>query len=149
AVGYDEARGDVVTVESMAFQPPPELGTSAESGVAERFFERNAFAMLQILVLAGVVLVIVLTVLRPLLLRPRGPELPLLADGEGPAALGLAGEAGGEAVAIDAPGENEEFGDALFNLPDRETLRAAVNHFPEQSASTLRDWLDQGDEDAA
>lgn len=149
AVGYDEARGDVVTVESMAFQPPPELGTSAESGVAERFFERNAFAMLQILVLAGVVLVIVLTVLRPLLLRPRGPELPLLADGEGPAALGLAGEAGGEAVAIDAPGENEEFGDALFNLPDRETLRAAVNQFPEQSASTLRDWLDQGDEDAA
>lgn len=153
AVGFDEARGDVVTVESMAFQPPAALGTLAESGAAERFLERNAFPILQVLVLAGVVLVIVLTVLRPLLLRPREAELPLLSEGEGPAALGLEGGGGegalGEAVAIDAPGEPGGFDDGLLSLPDRESLRAAVNQFPEQSATTLRDWLDQGDEDAA
>ncbi|MEM7497603.1 MAG: flagellar basal-body MS-ring/collar protein FliF [Pseudomonadota bacterium] len=151
AVGFDEARGDVVTVESMAFQPPAELGTLAESGAAERFFERNAFAILQMLVLAAVVLVIVFTVLRPLLLRPRQPEYPLLAEGEDAGAIPLAQDGdSGAAVALDGPAASAEgFEDALFNLPDRETLRAAVNQFPEQSASTLRDWLDHGDEEAA
>ncbi|MEM6944925.1 MAG: flagellar M-ring protein FliF C-terminal domain-containing protein, partial [Pseudomonadota bacterium] len=149
AVGFDEGRGDVVTVESMAFQPLPEQGTLAETSSAGRFFERNAFSLIQLLVLAGVVIVIVLTVLRPLLLRPRLEEAPLLTDADGPVPLGLTTD--------DAPGvtiegdENEPdgFDDSLFHLPDRETLRSVVQQLPDQSLATLQDWLDTADEEAA
>ncbi|MEM6420956.1 MAG: flagellar basal-body MS-ring/collar protein FliF [Pseudomonadota bacterium] len=148
AVGYDEARGDIVVVESMAFQPPPALGTAAEVSAVGRFFERNAMTLIQIGVLACVVLAILFTVIRPLLLR-RGEELiPPYYDGADPALPEP--EAFGEPGSALPAGDPMSFlEDALFHLPDRETLRAAVQQFPDNSVATLRDWLDQPEDEAA
>ncbi|MEM6677415.1 MAG: flagellar basal-body MS-ring/collar protein FliF [Pseudomonadota bacterium] len=146
AVGFDEARGDVVTVESMAFQPPPDLGTESDGGAAA-FVERNALDLIELAVLAIVVLVIALTVLRPILLRPREEEVAIFAADD-PTALG-ADEAGG-AEALPSPDDGPvPEDDPFYHLPDRETLRAAIQQFPDQSITTLRDWLDTAEEEAA
>ncbi|MEM6490185.1 MAG: flagellar basal-body MS-ring/collar protein FliF [Pseudomonadota bacterium] len=162
AVGFDAGRGDVVTVESMAFQPPPTLGTEVEaSGVAE-FFDRNGLALVQLLVLAGVVLVIVFTVLRPLLFPQRdvspvyiGPDAAALPGStiEGETSAGEAGAgsdfATAATVGADAKDTESTLDPRVLHLPDRETLRRAVAELPDDSAATLRQWLDQGDEEAA
>lgn len=148
AVGFDAARGDTVVVESMAFQPPPALGTLAEASAVGRFLERHALTLIQIAVLAGVVLVILFTVIRPLLLRRPEELLPPYYDGADPALPepGELGAGGGELGATPAIPMLE---DSLFHLPDRETLRAAVAQHPDFSAATLRDWLDQAEDEAA
>ncbi|MEO1460019.1 MAG: flagellar M-ring protein FliF C-terminal domain-containing protein, partial [Pseudomonadota bacterium] len=145
AVGYDAERGDVVAVESMAFQPMPEEEL-LEAGLAERLVERNALPLVQLLVLLGVVALIVFTVLRPMLLRQPEPEggfevLSQIDGEEGAAAL----EADQASIEQSEGSLEDQLEDALFNLPDRETLRSAVLEFPDQSVATLRDWLEQED----
>ncbi|MEL6337436.1 MAG: flagellar basal-body MS-ring/collar protein FliF, partial [Pseudomonadota bacterium] len=85
AVGFEEARGDTVVVESMAFQPPPDLGTEVESDALGRFLEQNAMTLIQIAVLAGVIVLILLTVVRPLLTRRAEDVLPPYYDAGDPA----------------------------------------------------------------
>ncbi len=66
AIGYDEARGDVVTVETLEFAPRTAAGTLAEGGVGS-FLERNAMDLIQMGVLATVALGLMLFVIRPLM----------------------------------------------------------------------------------
>jgi len=68
AVGFDEARGDVITIRSMAFEPVAELGTAATGGILSGQFDLMQF--LQVVVLALVALVLGLFVMRPILTRP-------------------------------------------------------------------------------
>ena len=72
AVGFDEARGDVITLRSMPFERPDGLGTgplepSLFSGTID------PMRLAQMGVLAAVALILGLFVLRPLLARGREP----------------------------------------------------------------------------
>lgn len=92
AVGYDEARGDLVTVKSMPFAAPAETGTLAERPT---WLDRLALDSLARLALIGAfILAVAIVLLRPML-RARlaeGAGLPALA-GPGAALPALAGGA--------------------------------------------------------
>ncbi|MEM6973010.1 MAG: flagellar basal-body MS-ring/collar protein FliF [Pseudomonadota bacterium] len=140
AVGFDAERGDSVVVETLAFQPPAEIEDSGP-GLVSTLLERHAMTLIQLAALAGIVLVLVFTVIRPMLRRE--PELAPIFVGDVDPALPPATEAA-QAIAID----NESEDGIAAALPDRETLRQTVASLPESSAATLRDWLDNAEEDA-
>lgn len=153
AIGYDEARGDIVTVESMAFQPDAMPGALVEQSPWLRLLERNAMTLVQIAVLALVAVVLSLAVVRPILTRP---AIAGAAVGAGVATVGTAagtaaitGEPG-PAGALPGPastGGQAASGDAPE--PDGETLRLAIADRPEQSVTMLREWLATSNEEAA
>jgi flagellar M-ring protein FliF len=146
AIGYDEERGDTVTVESMAFQPDATPGELVETAPWMRFLERNAMTLIQIGVLAAVAIVLALTVLRPLLMRRPVPEEDVVTlDAQGrPIALG-APEGGALAPAA---AEDEPAGEAP-EISDTESLRLAVSENQEQSLAMLKEWLSSSEEEAA
>ncbi|HEY0213661.1 MAG TPA: flagellar basal-body MS-ring/collar protein FliF [Paenirhodobacter sp.] len=78
AVGYDEARGDVITIRSMPFEATDaHAGTEASAG----FFAGQSLDMMRLIsiaALAVVVLVLGLFVMRPILLAKR--QLNIVAD---------------------------------------------------------------------
>ncbi|WP_202075748.1 flagellar basal-body MS-ring/collar protein FliF [Pseudooceanicola pacificus] len=106
AVGFDEARGDVITLKSMTFQPVEMAGTPAAEGLIGGL-SLDATRLVQMAVLAAVALILGLFVVRPLLMR-RAEDVPLLARG---AALPGPEEAAGEAL-------TGEIDDGAFELPD-------------------------------
>lgn len=144
AVGFDEKRGDVVTIESLAFQADATPGEFIEAGFFMRLLERNAMTLIQIAVLSIIVLILALTVLRPLLTRRRETEA------EAAAAAGLlAGpeaDIAAEAAALVAGAEGVLVGpDGVIRLEgpnDAENLRRRIAERPEQALAMLKDWLD-------
>lgn len=74
AVGFDEARGDVLTLKSMAFEPIVPIGTEAVKAAAVT--PLNLMSLIQIGVLAMVTLVLGLFVVRPILISGRRAALP-------------------------------------------------------------------------
>ena len=139
SIGYDEERGDIVTVDSMAFQPGATPGAFVEKSGFSRFLERNALTLIQLGVLSAVILALGLTVIRPILGR-RDDEidittLPLadMAEGQGQGelvALPNAGADGLDPFDEDEPAANE-------------TLLALVAENPEKSALMLKSWLEE------
>ena len=73
AVGFDEARGDTVTVQALPFSEPPALGTEAETA-RPFFYGLPAEQLVQLGVLAAVALILGLLVVRPILRAAREPE---------------------------------------------------------------------------
>jgi len=140
AIGFDEARGDVVTIESMEFQPAPTPGALVEAAPLQRFFERNAMTLIQISVLTLVVLALGLTVVRPILTR-RSPTLTAIES-----VAGVEAEAGGPIHAEQIARQNQpglpapESGDPP-QTPDGEALRVAVAEQTEQTVAMLQEWL--------
>jgi len=141
AIGFDEARGDIVTGESMAFQPDATEGALVETSGFMRSLERNALTLIQIAALALVALVLGLTVIRPILTRPLPDPATatLIATAPG-AASEVTMVEGGAPASLPAPE-----GDDAAPVPDSETLRTAVAEQPDQSVSMLREWLAPAD----
>ena len=81
-VGFDEARGDVITLRSMSFEPVALAGTEVIAGINNMPLDLTS--VIQSAVLAVVALVLGLFVLKPLLTKPalqlaqpaNTPELP-------------------------------------------------------------------------
>ncbi|GMG83648.1 flagellar basal-body MS-ring/collar protein FliF [Paralimibaculum aggregatum] len=161
AIGYDAERGDIVTVESMAFQPDATPGELVEASPVLRFFDRNALTLVQIAVLAAVAVVLGLTVVRPVLTRQPVPEEEMLT-------VNPDGSPAGNAVALGRPesgaltaagalagglsGSAEADGPASGEVPELspvENLRLAVAENQEQTLAMLKDWLSSTDEEAA
>jgi flagellar M-ring protein FliF len=76
AVGFDEARGDVLTLKSMEFTLPPAQGTEATARLLPPLGPINVMSAIQVGVLALVALVLGLFVLRPVLMSGRAAALP-------------------------------------------------------------------------
>ncbi|ABD57097.1 flagellar basal-body MS-ring/collar protein FliF [Jannaschia sp. CCS1] len=76
AVGYDEARGDIVTIQSMAFDAAAATELT-EAGFADRL-NLDVGQIVQTLLLAAVALAIAFGLLRPLLARSGGDSLNTL-----------------------------------------------------------------------
>ncbi|MDS0925303.1 flagellar basal-body MS-ring/collar protein FliF [Rhodobacter capsulatus] len=66
AVGFDEKRGDVITIRSMAFEPLAETGTEATSSLFASA-PLDTMQLIKIAVLAIVALILGLFVMRPIL----------------------------------------------------------------------------------
>lgn len=148
AVGFDEARGDVLTIRSLVFKPAAQIGSEAPTG----FWSRQALDFTRLAetgIIALVVLLLGLFVLRPIMAANRPT------DGAGPAEL----PAPMPSNYTDATEGNEivmpTFGMADITLPEEdvgddpvERLKRLIQQRRAESAEILRGWVDATDRGA-
>lgn len=165
AIGFDEARGDVLTIKSLAFQPDQDVGELTEAGLLAGIGPIDVMSLIQLGVLAAVALVLGLFVIRPVL-KSQGNQARLTAE-NGPLALpGLASasitSAGGtSAFASNGQGEvltGEIDEDANFTIADGSgadlpmdpvsRLRRLIEERQTESVEILRGWMEQDEERA-
>jgi flagellar M-ring protein FliF len=115
AVGFDAARGDVITLRTMTFDPIAPLGTDAAP--APTLMERlDIMTLIQVAVLSLVALILGLFVVRPILASSK-QRLPELAAPEGTTPSPVAVRADGTPVAGNVlQGEIDVSGAELNNL---------------------------------
>ena len=154
AVGFDESRGDIVTVESMAFQPDATPGELVEVSSIVRFVERNAMTLIQLGFLGVVAMVLAATVIKPLLTKP--PEAPEAANlNMVTSDLSALGNSPAEISADGLPvegsiGEDNSLESKIDpTLPPGEIVRTVVAERPEQSVKMLKQWLEDVPEEEA
>lgn len=163
AVGIDEARGDILTIKSLAFQPDPAVGELIEAGFLPAMGPIDPMSVIQSLVLAVVALILGLFVIRPILTSqvrqaslPAGAA-PLALPGAASAALASDGVAGAGAPLRDVlTGEIEDGPD--FALDGRGVeelpmdpvarLRRLIEERQSESVEILRGWMEQDEERA-
>lgn len=155
AVGLDEARGDVLTLKSLAFEPVPELGTLAEASAFASLSKINIMAAIQIAALALVALILGLFVVRPILSAQSRP-VPAIGVQAGP--LALPGIAGGQTAALS--GEIDDgtglppFKTNAFSAPPElggdpvARLRRLIDERQAESVEILRSWMETEEEKA-
>lgn len=162
AVGFDESRGDVITIKSMALQSISPTGTEASQSLMDQI-HIDVMSAIQMAVLAIVTLILGLFVIKPLLSRPPqnndaapglvGPPLTQSPDEGLPALTGEIAESGSDLPELDLGGQ---FGDLpdLPGLPDMsggdsnsndpvDRLRTMIGERQEESVQILRTWLEE------
>ncbi len=155
AVGYDEARGDVITLRSLAFEPVAMEGTLAEASVLAGL---DLMWLAQILVLALVALALGLFVVRPILKSARLPapperaalpgslDDPASAAAQRPAltsAGAAAGGAGAQTMSVVGPGDEDW---AAADEDPVARLRRLIEERQEETVEILRNWMEEGEE---
>lgn len=163
AIGFDEARGDVVTIESMPFEPVAEAGMEEAAGAG--FLARlDLMTVLQLVVLAGVALAVAFGVIRPLLTQGEA-QIPGTAPREGlaPPPLGLDApqDAAPSPAALAAPVQNAQpptpdaaaaAPEPVANPPALVTeasvdpvarLRRLIEEREEETVEILRSWMEE------
>ncbi|MEL6619122.1 MAG: flagellar basal-body MS-ring/collar protein FliF [Pseudomonadota bacterium] len=162
AVGFDEARGDIITIKSMALQSLEPAGTPASTSLLDQI-HIDVMSAIQMAILAVVTLVLGLFVVRPVLSRaPDQPALPAPAAREEPDMASLAGSA--DIGSADLPdldltsGGSEDlpalpplsFGDGVSGGMSSDDpvdrLRAMIGERQEETVEILRSWLEEGEE---
>jgi flagellar M-ring protein FliF len=171
AVGFDEARGDVITLRSMSFEPVAISGTEAVAGMSN--IPLDLTSIIQSAVLAAVALVLGLFVLKPLLAKPvslisqTSAQQLLNPDSDRPQSLpALTGEIDEEPsgpvspMMIVSDGSNFSMGDVSmpmgmamgnFDDDDAETdpvgrLKKLIEQRQTESVEILRGWLEDREE---
>lgn len=155
AVGFDEARGDVITIKSLPFSAMAIEGTHAEAGGG--LLSRLALNDLARLALIGLfALAIVFVLMRPILKARAAAALP-------PPALDESGAGAGELLtpipaltgAFDTPADSSEMGlpGLSMNIPDFDfaattyadpvaRLRELMRERQDESLRLLSGWID-------
>jgi flagellar M-ring protein FliF len=87
AVGFDETRGDVITLKSLQFEPLAISGTAAEPSLWMTM-GLDVMSLIQAAVLGIVALILGLFVIRPILAQPRNAELTALEAPRGDVSTG-------------------------------------------------------------
>jgi flagellar M-ring protein FliF len=169
AVGFDEERGDVITLKSMAFQPVIAQGTAGGSSLLGSL-ALDLMTIIQMSVLALVTLILGLFVVKPLLLSkvdsqnvstPRAlsdTSGPLDTDDAGSGLTPLTGEIAmgefgmndanlAELPAVSSEVANFDPGLASSNDPV-ERLRTMIGERQEETVEILRSWLEDSEEKA-
>jgi flagellar M-ring protein FliF len=138
AVGFDEARGDEITVRSMAFEPLEELGTEA---VEAGGLPLDIMSLIQIGVLALVALILGLFVVRPILSPGKAmAALPPPDEGSDPdwfGQNGFPGPGGLEMKVIDS--------DALPDGDPVTRLRRMIEERQDETIQILQSWVEEPD----
>jgi len=159
AVGFDEDRGDIITIKSMELQSVAPSGTIANGSLMDQF-DVDVLSAIQMLVLAVVTLVLGLFVIRPVLTRQIPAEIPAL-DAPAPGApAALSGEVtqqGG--TTLPALMDAEDMGtngarDALsatdgasaISADPVDRLRNMIGERQEETVEILRGWLEDKEE---
>lgn len=163
AVGIDEARGDILTIKSLAFQPDPAMGELIEAGFLPAMGPIDPMSVIQSLVLAVVALILGLFVIRPILTSQvrqaslTAGTIPLALPGAGSAALASDGGSGAGAPLRDVlTGEIEDGPDfaldgrGVEDLPMDPVarLRRLIEERQSESVEILRGWMEQDEERA-
>lgn len=163
AVGYDEARGDMITIKSLPFQPAPPLPAPTDPPLISGL-HLDLMQVIQIAILALVALVLALFVIRPILSRPPQEALALparAADRDGPAPEAAGNPAQAEALPA-LTGEVDDGTGEFQSLPARashqgggqlsadpvDRLRDMIGERQEETVEILRSWLDEKEERA-
>lgn len=160
AVGFDEARGDVITVKSMEFEPVTQ-GTVAQDPSLWSGLGADPMTLVQLGVLALVALVLGLFVLRPVLTRPvPRPDLALppprelagpvltgeIDDGGFAGSLPSLGGLGGDTLPMMA---TPDFGIESAEATDAVSrLRRLIGERRPETVEVLRSWADSEAEKA-
>lgn len=168
AVGFDESRGDVITIKSMGLQAIEPMGTEVSKPLIEGL-TFDLMSAIQIAVLALVTLILGLFVVRPVISGasrdPRAdvPALPPVADRDGADEDGsamslprLANDRGGSAGALPNLGMTSAMDDD-DNLPDlpmlgnggddpAQRLRSMIEDRQSETVEILRGWLEDKEE---
>lgn len=128
AVGYDESRGDVISIEALAFDTPEPLGQEETPNAAIAFLSANFMSILQIVIPALVTMILALFVLKPLLSSaPRGETNIEVKTPTSPA---------GEITALPPQ--------AVASSPTPiDELRKIAAERKAESAEVLKNWLEQ------
>ncbi|SEL54913.1 flagellar M-ring protein FliF [Roseovarius azorensis] len=164
AVGFDEARGDVITMRTMQFERLEPEGTLAESGLLDRL-ALDVMSLIQAGVLAAVALILGLFVIRPLFARPItpppaqivAPARPIARTDPVAASPALTGEI--DEGDFDETGLSVIAEDRTARKPEREfaalerstedpvaRLRNMIGQRQEETVEILRSWL-EGEEE--
>lgn len=127
SVGFDEARGDLITVKSMAFHEFEVVETPEETGGVMLFMQQNVMSILQIVIPAIVVIILGMFVLKPVLTQDvaGASAAPALAD--------MSGADGAEALSAPAS--------ASLNRTPLEELREVSATNKEATTTLLKEWL--------
>lgn len=150
AIGFDDERGDLVTVESISFADVPQEGTTATAPTGPSFVETNMMQLIQMGVLGLVALILGLFVVRPVLMagyRERssmlnGPDAALSAIDVTPREGGMPQT--DAANSFDAS-EAQAFDPSSAGKPNAlELLREAVGSKNDESVDVIRGWLEDG-----
>lgn len=167
AVGFDEKRGDVITLRSMAFQPIAEPGAMATAGMLGGGAPLDLMLLIEIAALVLVVVVLALFVVRPALApriatQPRS-GLPAPLSAQPGAAPALIGEISGDEVperemelvadfgTSDLPvpiSMASAFGGQTAELEDDPVarLKRLIGQRQAESVEILRGWMDKPQE---
>ena len=151
AVGFDEARGDSITIRSMAFEGTAVAEPSPPAVVS--LIERlDLMRLVQIGVAALVAIVLGLFVLRPILAgRGRADALPALPAAERraqPEVLAPGEGDDGEMRAVPGPLDRRGAG-GRDGRGDGVRVRGMIDDHREESMEVLRGWLEAPEEKAA
>lgn len=162
AVGYDETRGDIITIKSMALQSVPAQGTAASTSFMD-VLSVDLMSAIQMAVLAAVTLILGLFVVRPLLMKPTPPvneAVAALPPGEELQSdeAGLTGEVTSDEFDLPELPIISGFGnDDMGGLPDLnmagglsddpvDRLRNMIGERQEETVEILRGWLEDKEE---
>ncbi|WP_424985489.1 flagellar basal-body MS-ring/collar protein FliF [Microbulbifer sp. S227A] len=165
AVGYDESRGDVITLRSMELPAAAPMGTAAAGGMLQGL-DLDIMSLIQMAALALVALVLGLFVVRPILSNTRSlsdgdfaalpPAAPDATGGEdqGPVLTGEIADGPGDRFQPAALTANQPESDgtlpALAGAEDSpvERLRSMIGERQEETVEILRSWLEESEEKA-
>jgi len=146
AVGYDEARGDVITIKSMGFEPIAPLGTE---GIATSSLPIDMMSLIQLGFLAVVALILGLFVVRPILTsgRPRASLAPpaaysaLTGDVQNPVTSGSQATLATNAITMSGGiAGTAEGADPVTRL------RKMIEERQEESLQILQSWIEEPEE---
>lgn len=160
AVGFDAARGDIITLKSMALQSVAPSGTAASVSLIDKF-DIDLLSAIQMLVLAVVTLILGLFVIRPVLSKQSfddpariAPtdllELPPKNDSSVefpglPAVTNAEDMEDGEVLGGAASMRDTRFDDVRAEDPV-ERLRNMIGERQEETVEILRGWLEDKEE---
>ncbi len=134
AIGFDPARGDVVTLQSLQFPAIAGLGTLAEAE-SGGFFDGSVMRLIQTTVLGAVALAIGLFVIKPILTQ-QPPALP---------APDVRTADNVEVLNADGTGQIAADASAQLDKPDEgkiQNLRSVIKERSDESADVLRRWVE-------
>ncbi len=145
AVGFDQARGDVVSVVNVRFdrQAGDIEGVTAASPFA---FDKNDIMRAgEMVVMAIMVVLIILFVVRPMLKAPSGGALALAGGAGGvPVSQLQIDPATGQPLALSGPGEDRLDISRIEGQVKASSVKQVaefVEKHPDKSVSILRSWL--------
>lgn len=168
AVGFDEQRGDVITIRTMQFEPAVPLGTEADASLFSGL-AIDAMSLIKAAVLAFVALVLGMFVIRPVLMRPVPAALAQPAGMAGTTAENATSGTAAEALTGEIDdGDYDPASMALVSSQDEirstgasgvpalsqsgedpvERLRAMIGERQDETVEILRSWL-EGEEEQA
>lgn len=168
AVGFDESRGDIITIKSMALQTIEPAGTEAQSSFLD-LLEVDVMSAIQMAILAVVALVLGLFVVRPVLSRAPTPQAfpggqPAISPPESSTQQSdaLTGEVSDLSDGFPDIAMNDASGDfpdlpalSFATAPDGsaeasadpvDRLRSMIGERQDETVEILRSWLEDSEE---